>query len=161
MKKLYVDKRVCLGCRFCEIICSLVHSGNKVNPSRSRIRLQEDPANSIFEPVVCRECRRPKCVEACEHNAIRKRSKLGVPVIDKEACVYCLECLKACPFDAVFPDGQEETPLICDLCDGDPQCVKYCPVHPTKTHAALIYTTPEKWKKVKSGPTESALDNKK
>ena len=24
-------------------------------------------------------------------------------------------------------DADRELPLLCDLCDGDPQCVKHCP----------------------------------
>jgi Fe-S-cluster-containing hydrogenase component 2 len=161
MKKLFVDKRACLGCRFCEIICSLAHSGNKVKPSASRIKLQEDLAECKFKPVVCRACEHPECVEACDYDAIQPHPELGVPVIDPEKCTGCLACLEACPFNAMFQSDPDQPPLVCDLCAGDPKCVQYCPMHPTKAHAALNYISPEKWATVKAGPVERDLDQQK
>lgn len=159
MKKLFVDSRTCLGCHFCEIICSLTHLGNEVNPKKARIRVREDIANHIFKPVVCQACKKPKCVEACEHDAIHQDPKLKIPIIDAEKCTGCQACLKACPFDAIFYDAGEQIPLVCDLCGGDPQCVKYCPNHPTKTHTALNFTSPQHWAKVKAGPSETNLQD--
>jgi len=153
-RKLFVDKRACLGCRFCEIICSLAHSGDKVQPSESRIRLHEDLADCKFDPIVCRACKNPQCVKACEHDAISPHPELKVPVIDREKCTACLACLESCPFNAMFQSDEGLPPLVCDLCGGDPKCVKYCPMHPTKAHAALNFISPEEWKKLKAGPAE-------
>lgn len=52
--------------------------------------------------------------------------RTGAIVIDEEKCIRCLACLEACPFEAiqVSPSGEM---LKCDLCGGDPVCVKYCP----------------------------------
>ncbi len=37
-KKLFVDKNICTGCRYCEGVCYLVHSSsNQVNPRRARM----------------------------------------------------------------------------------------------------------------------------
>ena len=40
-----------------------------------------------------------------------------------------MECVPACPFDVIFvaPDGEL---LKCDLCAGDPVCVKVCSTRP-------------------------------
>jgi len=139
MKKLTVDSGACIGCHFCEIVCSLAHSDNEVNPRRARIRVHEDIFNKVFKPVVCQQCKKAQCIEACEQDAIHKDPKLGVPVIDYQKCTACLSCLKACPFGAIFYDEREGLPLVCDLCGGDPQCIKFCPKHPMKLNAALSY----------------------
>jgi carbon-monoxide dehydrogenase iron sulfur subunit len=38
-----------------------------------------------------------------------------------------LSCVFACPFGATFVDQDSGRVLKCDLCDGDPTCVKVCP----------------------------------
>jgi Fe-S-cluster-containing hydrogenase component 2 len=35
--------------------------------------------------------------------------------------------VEACPFEAVFLDPRAEKAMVCDLCGGAPQCVKWCP----------------------------------
>jgi Fe-S-cluster-containing hydrogenase component 2 len=47
-----------------------------------------------------------------------------------------MTCAEACPLGAVFIHQDVKTPITCDLCMGDPECVKWCP---TK---ALEFTTP-------------------
>ena len=150
MKKLFADSSVCQGCHLCEIICSLVHLKDEVNPRRARIRVHEDLINKAFTPVVCKQCAKAPCVEACSYDAIHQDTRLRVPIIDAAKCNACLACLEACPFDAIFYDEQEGLPLVCDLCGGDPQCVRFCPAHPTKTHAALSYASPVECAKVKA-----------
>ena len=150
MKKLFADSSVCQGCHLCEIICSLVHLKDEVNPRRARIRVHEDLINKAFTPVVCKQCAKAPCVEACSYDAIHQDTRLRVPIIDAVKCNACLACLEACPFGAIFYDEQEGLPLVCDLCGGDPQCVRFCPAHPTKTHAALSYASPVEWAKVKA-----------
>ena len=36
-------------------------------------------------------------------------------------------CMQACPFGGTSFDPVESRILKCDLCGGDPECVKYCP----------------------------------
>jgi len=35
-------------------------------------------------------------------------------------------CVSACPFGAMGFDVQQKRVFKCDLCDGDPQCVRFC-----------------------------------
>jgi len=42
-----------------------------------------------------------------------------------ELCTMCGSCLDACA--NVNVDRESERIMICDLCDGDPLCVKWCP----------------------------------
>lgn len=114
----------CSGCRYCEIICSLVHTG-VVNPMRSRIRVQRgEPA--IDKPVFCRQCQEPKCLKSCPTGAIYRNQIDGVTLVDEEKCTGCAKCVDACPFRAVFIDPLKNVALMCDLCGSDPACVKYC-----------------------------------
>ena len=65
-------------------------------------------------------------------NAITKRSKDGVVVIDAKTCVGCTYCTWACPYGAIqmSEDGRADK---CDLCvdrldqNLAPACVKVCP----------------------------------
>jgi Fe-S-cluster-containing hydrogenase component 2 len=46
--------------------------------------------------------------------------------IDDELCIKCQECLTACPYKAIFFDGIDDKVIKCDLCGGDPKCVRFC-----------------------------------
>jgi Fe-S-cluster-containing hydrogenase component 2 len=50
----------------------------------------------------------------------------GAIILDVEVCINCGVCAKICIYDAVKLD-EASRPLICDLCGGDPVCVKKCP----------------------------------
>jgi len=50
--------------------------------------------------------------------------------IDSEKCVWCDECTKACPYNAVKKievDGKEQAEIIAALCKGGGACVPVCP----------------------------------
>lgn len=40
------------------------------------------------------------CLRVCKRNAIQKENEIAV--INKEKCKYCGECIRSCPFDAIF-----------------------------------------------------------
>ncbi len=128
MKKLAVAPNLCIGCRECELMCSLVHRG-RFNPAEARIRVAYDEENNCYSPVTCRHCDEPPCLEACPSDAVTRDEKTGAMLIDEEKCVLCMECVQACPYGAirVAPDGAL---LKCDLCGGDPVCVRYCSKRP-------------------------------
>ncbi|MCK5548711.1 MAG: 4Fe-4S binding protein, partial [Thermoplasmata archaeon] len=43
---------------------------------------------------------------------------------DKDKCIGCRLCVVVCPFSAITTFRDEI--IKCDLCNGDPTCVKYC-----------------------------------
>jgi len=111
----------CTGCRACELACSGAHEGF-FSPSNARIRaIREEPAIDIA--ITCRQCAKPPCAAACPTAAIQKRRDGLVEVISSR-CIGCGACAEACPFGAihVFRD----IAIKCDLCGGDPECVKAC-----------------------------------
>lgn len=148
MKKLFSDRKVCTGCRSCEVICSFTHLNGESNPKKARIRVRQDLLQGQSEPIVCRQCNKPKCIPACPEDALHQDASLKVPVINQTRCNLCLACVKACSFGAIFYDKTDEALLFCDLCGGDPMCVKFCRMYPHKTHAALSYMEPREYSRM-------------
>ena len=124
-KMIAVDASVCTGCRICEMVCSIKHEG-VVNPARSRIHVFQHEKVLLDVPVVCRQCKPAPCAAACPVNAINRDEKLGREVIDYDLCISCEMCVPACPFGAMRFDTPASKVINCDLCDGDPECVKFC-----------------------------------
>ena len=124
-KIIAVDAAVCSGCRICEMVCSIKHEG-VVNPSRSRIHVFQHENVLLEVPIVCQKCETPSCAAVCPVNAIRRDEKLGGVFIDYDRCTGCKMCLVVCPFGAMGFDAIGHKVTNCDLCDGDPECVKFC-----------------------------------
>ncbi|MBI5118748.1 4Fe-4S dicluster domain-containing protein [Candidatus Poribacteria bacterium] len=128
MKKLLVVPNLCIGCRECELMCSLKHYG-VFNPALARIRVEYDAEANCYNPVICEQCEDAACVESCPAEAVSRDPQTGVIVIDQEKCTLCLTCVEECPNHAIniAPDG---TLLKCDLCGGEPICVQFCSKRP-------------------------------
>jgi len=147
MRKLMVDAGLCTGCRYCEAVCSMAHSRAGVcNPRKARIQVHSDPRNGVDTPVVCRMCAAPACVKACPVSVLsRDDASTGTIRVDQEQCTGCLACLEACSFGAIVLDEDTGTVVICDLCGGDPMCVKFCRTLPHIGASALSYVTPREF----------------
>ncbi len=118
LKYLHIDRSLCTGCRICESVCSIAKEG-VLNRARSRIRIYR--RNVIkFQYLVCVQCRKPVCVEACPENAIIHDEK-GIRV-NYEICNGCGECAKVCNRVFISPEGDKA--LMCDQCGA---CVPACP----------------------------------
>ncbi len=115
----------CTGCGLCELICSLVHV-KACNPERSRIRILRMEEKGVHIPMFCHQCEEPACVAACPVSAINRDSSSEMIGIDDELCIQCKECITACPYKGIFFDEAEEKIIQCDLCGGEPNCVKFC-----------------------------------
>jgi Fe-S-cluster-containing hydrogenase component 2 len=124
-KALVVDHEKCDGCRRCESACSLKHTG-AVNPAPSRIRIDEWERHGVFVPVVCHQCEDAPCIAACPTNSRRRDEATGKTDVDYRRCISCKTCIAVCPFGATSFDPVSKQVITCDLCDGEPQCVKVC-----------------------------------
>jgi Fe-S-cluster-containing hydrogenase component 2 len=124
-KMILIDQQACTGCRQCELVCSVHHTGT-ANPSRSRISLIKWESEGFYLPVVCQQCLEPACATVCPVNAISKEQATDRVVVDHDRCIGCKMCVMACPFGAMGVDAPEGRVFKCDLCDGDPTCVSFC-----------------------------------
>ncbi|KJS21545.1 MAG: hypothetical protein VR72_09955 [Clostridiaceae bacterium BRH_c20a] len=125
------DRKECIGCQICEIVCSMEHTG-RINPKKSRIRYH-DELPQIGKVEFCRQCLAKACVEVCPTHAI-SLSAIGTITLDYSLCTGCLQCNKDCPFGSLPMDG--EYPLFCDTCNGNYQCTQWCPTKALKKGGA-------------------------
>ena len=134
-KVLVFDPHLCTGCMYCMTVCSTYHEGST---SLSKARLQiirheghaltkiDEEDELIFALVGCQQCEDPICSIVCPVAAIGRDNATGSVNIDRAKCVGCRMCLMTCYFGAVSFNQKEKTVFKCDLCGGDPQCVKFC-----------------------------------
>ena len=114
----------CTGCRRCEIVCSLRHEG-WVWPEASMIRVfMLVPGVEI--PQLCAQCHDYPCVQSCPTSALSPDKHTGAVLVDKEKCISCGKCIEGCPGNIPFLHPKDSKAVICDLCGGDPECVKVC-----------------------------------
>ncbi|MFV0422065.1 4Fe-4S dicluster domain-containing protein [Oleidesulfovibrio sp.] len=143
---IVADTKKCIGCRLCEVACSVAHSRMKKEPVAGNLtepllpRLYLVRTAQVTAPVQCRHCEDAPCAGSCPVHAIRRAD--GALVVDEVLCVGCKTCMLACPFGAiellpVFENGKpkmqavsaedesgrmEETQVLvagkCDLCTG-------------------------------------------
>ena len=118
---ILLDPAKCSGCRRCEVSCSFFHT-RTVGRSASRIKVVKIEEQGLDYPVVCQACEERYCTE-CPTGAVRI-GDLGQVHVDPDLCTGCGTCETLCPVGAI--ELHEERPLVCDLCDGDPHCVKAC-----------------------------------
>jgi carbon-monoxide dehydrogenase iron sulfur subunit len=127
MKMLQIYPEKCVGCKLCELACSFSHF-EEFNPSISFIsnaNFQDEPF--FFVSITCLQCEEPYCMEICPAKAITRDEKSGVVVVIKDRCKGCKMCTLACPFGNITFLEREGVVAKCDLCGGDPECVKICP----------------------------------
>jgi len=114
----------CSGCRKCEIACSLYHE-NRIWPEASRIRVFMLVPGTDF-PHFCAQCEDYPCVNVCPTKALSISKKTGAVLVRTKACIACGKCIEACPGRIPHMHPRENYIVICDLCGGDPKCVKVC-----------------------------------
>ena len=125
-KVIVVNKEKCTGCKICEFVCSLYHE-NEINPIKSRIQIISWEIEGIDIPMVCQQCEDAPCAAVCPTHAIYRDQQTGAMLINKEVCIGCRMCIYVCPFggSSINPDTEEV--IKCDLCEGEPKCVEFCP----------------------------------
>ena len=134
MKRIFVHKERCTGCKSCEIGCAVRHSESKTlhgamcqaNPPRPRIFAQW--ADGLKTVVRCNHCDDAPCISSCISGCLYKNEQ-GYVLRKKERCIGCWSCVMACPFGVVFRDPMLNIAVKCDGCRKSdlPACVESCP----------------------------------
>lgn len=128
--QIVVEWDRCVGCRKCEVACSIFHYG-VINPSLSAIRIYNAYPGPMNIPIVCSSCSDHPCVEACPNGSLYIDEETFLMKFDETKClgVKCSLCLKACKekrSNALHLHPILEYPIVCDQCGGEPQCVSAC-----------------------------------
>jgi Fe-S-cluster-containing dehydrogenase component len=142
---LVVNPEICCSCMNCMFACTLFKDGVAA-PEIARIQLLSHNNYTFENPALpCLQCNDPQCLRYCPVGAITVDSTTGARVINQQLCIGCQTCIDSCPYTPprVRFDSVKNKATKCDLCSGDPQCVKACP-----TGALSYFTNPDG---VKSG----------
>jgi len=120
----HADK--CDGCRECELACARAKADSE-NPVHSRVRVSSDEGLKEFGLALCRQCAQPHCVMNCPAGALSKDPESGVVLWDESLCVGCKICTLSCAYAGITFNELTGKVMKCDMCGGDPVCVKACP----------------------------------
>ena len=128
---LDIDPQKCTGCLACVVFCSLQHE-DQVSTQLSRIQILHDENRIVLLPITCIPCDDKPCIPVCPEGAIAVNN-LGVVIITEALCTGCGRCARACEIGAIrvqrLPGRGKNGRLVslkCDLCGGDPWCIKAC-----------------------------------
>jgi carbon-monoxide dehydrogenase iron sulfur subunit len=135
-KVIVFDPALCTGCMRCMTTCTTYNIG-ATSLTKSRIHIVRHEGHAItrideeddliFEALTCQQCDKPYCMYLCPTGALERNRETGAMVIDYDKCIGCRMCMAACPFGAIRYDSDRKQVIKCELCGGDPQCVKFCP----------------------------------
>ena len=139
MKRIFIDKDKCDGCKNCTFACMQAH---RPEPGSFYDLDLLDPRNEArheivndgkggYIPIFCRHCSVPDCVGACMSGALKKDPSTAHIQYEQERCGICFMCVMSCPYGNVKPDKASRTRILkCDFCkdhNEEPSCVKNCP----------------------------------
>lgn len=134
-KQLIALPDLCTGCNRCRYACSAEKTG-VFQPSLARLDVPNFPARGFSAPMVCLQCNKPECLEACPEGAIVKNDA-GVVIVLQDKCSGCGDCVQACSYGMIDLD-KHGLAFKCDACGGDPACVKEC------EPGAIVFAEPDK-----------------
>ena len=115
----------CTGCRVCELICSWTKE-KKINPKKARVKVINNAKEGLSIPLFCLQCREPSCIPICPTQALTREENTGAIKVNENLCIGCKLCVLSCPAGSPRIDPETGAIMICDLCGGDPACVKFC-----------------------------------
>ena len=144
-KGFYIDLTRCAGCRTCSVACADLNNTPVGLNLRRVIEFEggswkksaegtwRQDVFAYYVSIGCNECADPACVKVCPTKAHFKRAEDGLVVIDREKCIGCGMCARACPYGVPQLDAKRGKMLKSDGCVARtsrgmmPVCVESCP----------------------------------
>ena len=148
MSKIFlIDVARCTGCYNCQLACKDEHCENDWTPYAAPqpltgqfwCRVTEHVQGTIpkvklhYIPHLCAHCDPAKCMAVCRTQAISRRAD-GFVLIDPAKCAGCGECIRACPYDAIYFNDKLRIAQKCTGCAHlvdhgarQPRCAEACP----------------------------------
>ena len=86
----------------------------------------------FYLPRICNHCSEPACAPSCPRQAVNKREKDGIVLIDQERCRSYRYCLRNCPYKKIFFNNFTKTSQKCIFCyprvekGVGPACARQC-----------------------------------
>lgn len=142
MKRVWVDRDKCLGCKTCELACAVERNsasrtlaGAAQEQPRPQARVAVFGATGRSFPIQCRHCEDATCIKACPAGAMQRDSEKQNVYVDQSRCRGCWMCVMSCPFGAAAPSAGFKVAIKCDACKDMEYsaCVAACPT------GALVY----------------------
>ncbi len=144
-KGFYFDQSRCTGCYTCLIACKDWHEYDLGSEPENWIRvntIEKGKFPDLFVAYLaqpCYHCEDPPCIPVCPVEAITKREKDGIVIVDRETCMgneSCEAfCRSACPYNVPqFGPEADAKMQKCNLCTDrwtegkKPVCVEACPM---------------------------------
>ncbi|MGC8622062.1 MAG: 4Fe-4S dicluster domain-containing protein [Caldisphaera sp.] len=158
--QLTFNPDVCSGCNTCSTICSVTHF-NIINTKRSRIKVLRKEEDNLDVVNVCVQCNEKYCIQSCptKPKSLSINPQTGAIDVNYNTCIKCGLCIKACPYGGISMDLSLKNIIVCDLCGGDPQCVKYCPTNAIQFLPSLLNEYSEKENEKIKDLTKQILGN--
>ncbi len=108
---MVIDLSRCTGCQTCMVSCKVE---NALAPNLQRVVVSEKEVGTypkvtrLYVPKRCMNCQEPQCVAVCPSGATVQQED-GIVTIDQDTCIGCRYCMMACPYDARFFHGVEQS----------------------------------------------------
>lgn len=134
-KALYIDLDRCIGCHGCEVACKQ-ENGVALGVHWNKVLTVGPTGNypdveMYFLPTMCQQCLDAPCIKVCPTGA-SYRHENSIVLVNKEKCIGCQLCVKACPYGARTLNPETNVVEKCTLCmqlqaaGQEPACVKNC-----------------------------------
>jgi carbon-monoxide dehydrogenase iron sulfur subunit len=124
MKQIRLNIAKCTGCGQCVLTCTYRNS-QKFDLEQSDIHVLQWENICLSVPHLCQQCEDAPCIAACPTDALAFHADTGAITLDKDLCTQCSACRDDCRYQVIHID-YAGYPRTCDLCEGDPLCVKVC-----------------------------------